>query len=1396
MTDRIFKTEGIIPDEELVTAINDGTMLVDYSGHGNTCSWGSVKFQCSDVESLENGQFPFVFAHACHTGEFWKSADCMADVWLDAWDWTEAEGRGSVSYYGASTSSSGFMDSYLREKMHWTVLNSRVRELGRITNLAETTLYNYFGGQYWVWNMIETFNTFGEPALVLNSFSDDFRGFFKFEVSRTLTGREDWSDWGYVLNDEVEPVEIASGPNGGCADFTVGSGYLSQNSIPEMTDQMTVMFWMNARSGRSGYAASRSLNGGDVVWYAYVDGEGPETGLEIGLRLSDGVLRTYAIPDAVAFNEWSHVAFTIDKTTNPYHLRVHVNAELVYQDRLLHDLAPNQDKVVLGTRLDDIQRFVGYLDEVRLYSRALSSEDLAEIVGASGHWLVAHYRMTEAMLWDEEGEMAGWAYLDRSGNKHHQVPSCGYDCLGHEFRGLVDEAAYFTGEQDLHAWDSPGMAVSTELTFSTWVRFDGRTTGCLLVKGGEYSVCFNGGLLNVDVQGCDTSVFEVILPWGWHHLAIVYDQQKGGVFAFLDAKPLGMRGCTATIPDTDSALLFAPGFVGGVDEARLYSRALSREELGAQAMLGTTLGYWPFDGVHPDGGVEEQGGYHIPTGAANVMVVDGMVDKALAFNGIDSIVSAGPDDVLDLPGQSFSFSAWILPMTLGHGYVFSVEGTELTAALRLIPDQIECSVGGFSGSVPFDKALMWSHVACTYSQADCLLSIYLDGAFVDDFSNCTTIPISDHMLHIGARPEDETFHGYIDDVYLHREALPADDVSNIYEQYRGALLASWEFDEYNGEDSTEYGHDLWYEGDGTPSPFGPGQFGVAFQTNGDDRMHRQSLSDVLETAIRGVAVSFWLWGDFLWPDEPTYWDVGKWLAAFKRPDKVVVSLVQPFYPKTTSWSLSQPRLDVNLNSEGELFMPFSRFERWTHILLSYDESAGVLKTYLDGRLVETSAARYPLQTGLPQIDIGALEDGFPGRIDRVKVFGRGLSPVEVERLHAEEHFNARWTFDYGPQDVGPLGLHGELHGNANVQLDQRWRGLALELLAEGDFMVVETEPMAGGDGGAIGLTISGWVRAAAGCDGYVVSKGNTEDGPFYLHIEDVPATQDDLITYLVRTTNGMVSGSVLYDYVGQWSNVQLIYDGTQLQDNVKLYANGQELDTQDLTGDLAIGEAPIVVGSMLGETEGTFMGQLDELVLTGRPMSESEREKERAELILDLPFVSEETTSDMSSFGHVVWLLYPDIVNGALEFQAGDSVHVFPHEVFSQAEDAFTLEFDLQSECASGTVVQFGGEELLGLKFKWPCDLQAYVGHRSTTFDYDPYWDQEVHVVFRYDRARETAGLHPGELVIGQDAYTLPFSYSFSQYKDYMLYFGRHPNDEQGTAMRISNVKLYRRWVD
>jgi len=32
--------------------------------------------------------------------------------------------------------------------------------------------------------------------------------------------------------------------------------------------------------------------------------------------------------------------------------------------------------------------------------------------------------------------------------------------------------------------------------------------------------------------------------------------------------------------------------------------------------------------------------------------------------------------------------------------------------------------------------------------------------------------------------------------------------------------------------------------------------------------------------------------------------------------------------------------------------------------------------------------------------------------------------------------------------------------------------------------------------------------------------------------------------------------------------------------------------------------------------------------------------------------------------------------------------------------------------------------------------------------------------------------------------------------KDYMLYFGRHPNDEQGTAMRIRNVKFYRRWVD
>jgi len=371
-----------------------------------------------------------------------------------------------------------------------------------------------------------------------------------------------------------------------------------------------------------------------------------------------------------------------------------------------------------------------------------------------------------------------------------------------------------------------------------------------------------------------------------------------------------------------------------------------------------------------------------------------------------------------------------------------------------------------------------------------------------------------------------------------------------------------------------------------------------------------------------------------------------------------------------------------------------------------------------------------------------------------------------------------------------------MQGGAHVQIGQRWKGSALKLTGQADFVTVEVEPTGESGGETSQLAITGWVSPVAGCDGYVISKGGFEETPFYIHIRDIPGTEDDQLSYLVRSDTGTASGTVLFDRIEQWSHLHLAFDETQMQDNVKLFIDGSEVDSKDLSGKVISGPSPVVLGSMLGEVGGTFSGYLDEVTLMGWAMPEVARQKERTDLLLDLPFTSEEVTSDQSVFGHAVWLLYPEVVDGALEFDTGDSVHVFPNDVFADLRDAFTLEFDLRHGCDAGSVIEFGGEGLFGLGFGALCSLEVHVGNRATEIDYGPYQAEDVHVVFRFDRSREAASMHPGELVIGPNTYALPFSYSFAQYQNLMLYIGCHPNDSECTSMRLSNLKLYRRWVE
>ena len=81
---------------DLQDAINEGTGMVNWCGHGFTQGW-EIGFGSGNIPYLTNGyKLPFVLSVACHTGEFQNQGDCFGEIFVNA------PNKGAIAFYGAS----------------------------------------------------------------------------------------------------------------------------------------------------------------------------------------------------------------------------------------------------------------------------------------------------------------------------------------------------------------------------------------------------------------------------------------------------------------------------------------------------------------------------------------------------------------------------------------------------------------------------------------------------------------------------------------------------------------------------------------------------------------------------------------------------------------------------------------------------------------------------------------------------------------------------------------------------------------------------------------------------------------------------------------------------------------------------------------------------------------------------------------------------------------------------------------------------------------------------------------------------------------------------------------------------------------------------------------------
>ena len=503
----------------------------------------------------------------------------------------------------------------------------------------------------------------------------------------------------------------------------------------------------------------------------------------------------------------------------------------------------------------------------------------------------------------------------------------------------------------------------------------------------------------------------------WHHIVVSINQSANQRTIYID----GLLVDSITLPSQSwngsgqkvtigafysSSSGYSQYFDGEIDQVRLFSKALSSDEVGklygnGAGEIACTYTSTTDNVAYP---IANTAYYKLDNNSKDSARSTGKFNEGAIFNGSNSKIS------LSTISNIKTYSFWINPDSSGNPTyarrIFgNIGGTSYTYSIVLDPGfgaagqgrmvYYENTSAKYGDIINFDE---WSHIAFTSDGTT--LKIYTNGSLSNTY---TTSSFVSSINEICSTASNRQFKGKIDQVRIYNTALDSTDVSNLYAETVNdtstlsfpsgkTAIAAYQLDgnstdlsgNYNGTDTN-----ITYAYDGTDSniEYRFGRFGQAAVFNGSSSVFDTNLS------------------------VPTNWTVSLWLK--RTPNG--------YFGGTTNssvrsgvyfYSNSNGRLQIyNRNSSGGNIDTLSTSTglvtegNWHHIAITFDSTSGTGLTtvYVDsvnaGTLDGTPTHSTDFKFG--RSGDYAVEY-FNGSIDQVRIFNSALSASNVTDLYNEK----------------------------------------------------------------------------------------------------------------------------------------------------------------------------------------------------------------------------------------------------------------------------------------------------------------------------------------------------------------------------------------------------------
>ncbi|HMO38521.1 MAG TPA: fibronectin type III domain-containing protein [Saprospiraceae bacterium] len=623
------------------------------------------------------------------------------------------------------------------------------------------------------------------------------------------------------------------------------------------------------------------------------------------------------------------------------------------------------------------------------------------------------------------------------------------------------------------------------------------------------------------------------------------------------------------------------------------------------ALAQAPVAHYPFAGNASD--LSGNNNTAVINGAVLTQDRFGWANSAFQFDGTQAFLQAPNLAALNSDFTTVSF--WVRVNALpgqGEAFLMSFGGWQERWKISLPnhgkPVWTTNNTSGISDMDSGDGNVLvpgtWMHVAFVHDGTND--RIYMNGVRVATKAVAGALNNTTRPLGIGYNPIDNAnfFNGDLDEVMIFAEALSDQQIADLYAEQSAApnvaegLVAAYAFSG-NALDGTPFGN----HGTATEVTPATDRFGFGFSAydfNGTSSKIEASNSAQLNSPY--TTVSFWVRPNALpATGEAFLMSFGGWQERWK------ISL--PGHGKPV-WTTNNTSGISDMDSgDGNSLQPGV----WTHVVFVHDGTND--KIFMDGALVASKAVAgamnsttRPLGMGYNPIDGG---NYFDGALDEVQLFNYALSDEAIADLYAAQAASpaeptdlvAEYNFAGDAQDATQFGNHALV--NEAVPTVNRFG------YANNAYRFSGAEAMWAANSPALNsdfATISFWVRVQelpASGEVFLLSNGGWQQRwKISLPGHGKPV----FTTNYANGISDMDSGDGNALQPGVWAHVAMVHDGA----TNKIFINGALANEKAVIGALNATRYPLGIGYNPIDNDNFFNGDLDDIQIYNRALSNEE----------------------------------------------------------------------------------------------------------------------------------------------------------------------------------------------